>query len=144
MKTRPFIPEHLIQMAIQDNPDGMGNMDKDALLRRGTENVNGPAITLFADDGTIVGCGGIRRVHCGVGEAWSVPSESIGRYPKAVLETARAFLAGCVEYHRIQAIVVSGFLKAERLLACLGFQYEGTLRKYGPTGRDYKILSIVR
>jgi len=140
----PFVPEHLIEMTIQDNPDRAGNMDPETLMRKARERMNGPAITLLNDENRIIACGGIINIWNGVGEAWSVSSTIAARYPKFILSTARQFIAGCTEYHRIQAIVIDGFIRAEKLLAHLGFECEGKLRKYSETGQDYKIFSIVR
>jgi hypothetical protein len=144
MTVIPFVPEHLVEMTMQDNPDNTGNLDRDTLLRKAQEKLNGPAITLIDDENRIVMCGGIINIWQGVGEAWSVSSTIAARYPKSILSTARKFIGRCSEYHRIQAIVIDGFIRAEKLLAHLGFEREGTMRKYSASGQDYKLFSIVR
>jgi len=144
MTVIPFISEHLAEMTIQDNPDNAGSMDRETIFRKAQERLNGPAITLLNDENRIIACGGIINIWNGVGEAWSVSSTIAVRYPKFILSTARQFIAGCTEYHRIQAIVIAGFIRAAKFLAHLGFQHEGDLRKYSETGQDYKLFSIVR
>jgi hypothetical protein len=139
----PFDPAHLVRMEICDTPDGVALLGDAELLMRGSDKLCGPAATLLSDNGEIIGCGGIRRLWDGVGEAWGVPSKIIGKHGKAVYGAVQEFFEKHRnEFHRIQA--TAGFDKAAQFLESLGFEYEGTLRKYGPSGTDFRMYAIVR
>ncbi len=144
MKVVPFIPQHLVEMTIQDTPDGVILMDRDKLLVQGHGMMTGPAGTLFTDDGKIVGCGGIKKFWDGVGEAWGVPSIIASQYKKEIYRAAINFLVDHLEFHRVQVTVIDGFAIGEKFARNLGFEFEGVLRKYGQNKQDFKMFSLVR
>lgn len=105
----------------------------------------GPAWTLLLD-GDPVGCGGVVLLWPGVGEAWSLSAESAAAIPLALHRAVREGLAEAqmrYRLHRIQAAVLACHVVGRRWLALLGFEEEGTMRKYGPGGHDFVRMARV-
>lgn len=103
----------------------------------------GPSYTCIDEDG-IVGCGGIAMLWERVGQAWAIFSPSIEKHGLFVSKFAKwVIYAKKREYglDRIQAIVLSSSEKNKRWVEFLGFQYEGTLRKY-ISGMDFEMVAI--
>lgn len=138
MYTAHFSPQHLSMMDYQSMQSG----DNDF----GMEEANvlaqaGPAITGFADDGSVLGCAGLWLRHGGVAECWTVLSRTcVGSTMVPVTRAVRRFLNDRDE-HRIQALVLSGWSAGRRWVEMLGFQYEGTLLRYTPTAKDCDMYS---
>jgi len=92
------------------------------------------------DDGIVLGAGGIWPVWDGVGEAWAIITEDLKKRPLLLHKTVSAYLEKLrVEnnLHRVQCIVLCGFIKAESWAHALGFIHEGIMHEYGPTRLSY-------
>lgn len=103
----------------------------------------GPAYTLLVD-GEAQGCGGIAKLTNNIGECWILIPES--KYGTLIYRSILLKLRELTkehQYRRLQALVVSGFCLGKRTLELLGFEYEGTLRKFGPSGEDFLMYSKV-
>jgi hypothetical protein len=106
----------------------------------------GLAITLLID-GRVACCGGIARLWPGLGEAWMLPAELARSKPLALTRTAHRFIDRAMialSLHRVQCFCQTLDNRAVRWAPALGFQREGTLRRYGTDGTDYEVFSIVR
>ena len=137
----PFAPEHLEAFAAAPVFAADGAHE---LIERGAASLAaGPAWTLCLE-GRPVGCGGVVLLWPGVGEAWSLSAQGLGRHARAlhriVAERLRAAQAGH-GLHRIQASVLADNTPGRRWLACLGFREEGVMRGYGPLGDDFVLVA---
>lgn len=108
--------------------------------------IDGSIVALAAiRDGSPIAAAGITELWPGRATAWSVfgPSVTasemvlIHRRVKIELDAARK------TYPRIEAQTPSDYAEGVRWLEMLGMQREGTMRKYGPDGRDYELFSVV-
>jgi RimJ/RimL family protein N-acetyltransferase len=99
---------------------------------------SGPSYTLVIDD-QIVACAGVVLMNYNRGEAWTLFSPLINKYPKTCFKAIRDELRGIVSEHglkRVQALVRPGLEVAERFVEHLGFEKEGVLVAFGPGGED--------
>lgn len=104
-----------------------------------------PAYTLFVN-GDVVACGGVVLMGFDRGEAWTLFSILISRYPKAVIKATKSCLKNIVSEQnlkRVQALVNPKYTKGHRFLSFLGFQKEGLLRFYGPNGENMTLYSRI-
>lgn len=95
-------------------------------------------------DGKILGIGGIKTISPGVGEAWALFCDEIGTYAKECREYARHYLSGLVKemgLQRLQCIVYADEKLKVRFAKSLGFEMEGTMRKY-QNGRDCVMFAM--
>ncbi len=115
----------------------------------------GPAIAAIeTDDGRVLGCGGVRLLWSGTGEAWILLSldaiakstqEQFSHYRKSAYTIAGDLLNDiCGDLTRIQAHVRADDEIGIRFVERLGFVREGLMRKFGPDGSDHYLYAIVR
>ena len=95
------------------------------------------------DGSRILGCGGISFDHEGCGTAWTLMLPLTGRKMVAITRLTRRVIEAC-PLRRIQAHASTTFKPAARWLEMLGFQYEGTMRKFTPSGLDVLLYARVR
>jgi hypothetical protein len=106
---------------------------------------NGGAYTLLSPDG-VVAISGVFPLWPGVGSAWSLTSDLVKKYPKSYYKATKQFLEAIISdwnLHRVQASTL-----AENGIACnwlrhLGFEVEGTMKKYGPDRADHIMFARV-
>lgn len=136
----PFNVYHLQVMDIRDvemkSLFGLENgLD---LIKKLTEG-KGEAGT-FLYDGRVVFCAGFKEIWVGVMEGWIIPSVWIKSMPprlfircikQYVEATAKAF-----NVHRFQSPAIDDGLH-ERFMNFLGFEKEGTMKKYTHDKKDY-------
>lgn len=142
MKLVEFDKEHL-KLIKYRNID----MSFTDIINEVPERNTGPAYTLMTDSGQVVGCAGVNTYWPGVGEAWAILSDLIHKYPLSFHRTVVKMLNQIqtdYKLNRIQATCLQGFNRAEKWLIALGFEYEGTMRKYGPGGEDHYRYARVR
>lgn len=101
-----------------------------------------PAWSIF-DGEQIVGCGGFFRDHVECVTAWTLLLPCSGPRMRFVHRAALEVLGRC-EARRIQAHASPKFKPSMRWLCMLGFKYEGTLRKFTPSGDDMLLFARVR
>lgn len=105
------------------------------------------ARTLEDESGKVLAIFGVWPLWDGVGSAWAQISGEALKCPFTLGRAAKTFLAEIIERDglwRVQATIEHGHHDARRLIRWLGFQYEGTMSGYGPTGLDHDLYSIVR
>lgn len=145
MKLTAFKAEHLLEMDTLDTKDTVGQID--AIYQRGLKREGAKAFTAM-HEGKIIGCGGIEILWEGVGEGWVVPSIHVADHKRETIEICikglKHILDEDAELKRIHALIMTGFPPGDRLMEILGFTYEGTLKKYGLHGEDYKMYALVR
>ena len=95
----------------------------------------GSASYCLLADGEPVFSGGVVNMQWNRGEAWITPNNFFHRNLRICFRTLRKMLpeiAASHNFHRVQAVCsadVSG-----KLFLRLGFEYEGTLKSFGPFG----------
>ena len=88
-------------------------------------------------NGEILGSAGFVSPWPGVANGWGFFSELIYKYPLTLHKAMISMIAKLEEKHnliRLQAECLKGYDKAIKWLIHLGFEYEGEMRNYGPTG----------
>jgi len=103
-----------------------------------------PSFTL-SFNGKFILCGGAVIPWKGLGEVWMlVGTEPLGPHTKAILKSAR-LAAQIVHHHfgvnRLQTPVRTDQPKWIRFAEVCGFKSEGIMKKYGPEGNDYFMMS---
>lgn len=98
-------------------------------------------------DGEIVGVGGIIDYYPGVGEAWLMLTKQARKHGIFGIIAFRAIehnLNKLIAEHDVKTCVASAradFPEAIKMLTALGFEYEGTRRKFTPDRCDLHIYS---
>jgi hypothetical protein len=104
---------------------------------------SGHAITALLN-GRPAACFGSTRIWNGVEEMWSLMEERARKYAKTLTRIAIAYrdyrvISG--NLHRLQINVRCNDRRAFRWALAIGFELEGTMRKYGPDGSDFFIMA---
>ena len=95
------------------------------------------AVSLFVGEEIIAILGGVMILE-GVMLVWALVSDKIRKYPVEFHKTVK----GLIDYQmdrgvrRMQLTVKSSYEMGARWAEALGFQREGTMRKYHPDGSD--------
>lgn len=118
---------------------------KDAIIYGKLHIGNGtPAITITDEGGKVLGVIGGTFLFPGVMEAFGLFSDDIKKHKvsfhkriKEVLEMAFSNY----KVHRIQMVVRSDYFEGQAWAEALGFTYEGTMVKYGPTMNNYHLYA---
>lgn len=138
-----FMPAHEthIRRVAVDNPEVLIHDDYQEALN--AQIHMGPAVTVFVDLKP-VGVFGFVPIWSGVAEAWFVNSIAARKYPIAMTKYGRKvqdIAQISMGLHRIQITVRTTDKRAERWAYAIGFQKESVLRKYGPDGTDYLMMT---
>ena len=94
------------------------------------------------EDGEPVFAGGVANLEWHRGEAWVIPNAFFHAHQKTCLRIFKKLLPEIAEkynFRRVQA--VCGVGNPETLFRHLGFEYEGTLKNFGPFGEACKMYS---
>ena len=88
---------------------------------------------------TLVGFAGLIPLWSGVAECWALFSTHLPRHKLAAVRAILAFLDAVqpARFHRIQAVVASGYEPGHRLAEVLGFRKEGLRLGYGKQAQDF-------
>lgn len=101
----------------------------------------GPAYTGMIENTPIV-CAGIAPQWHGRSMAWAVLGEGSGPHMIAITRAVKSFLDSRPE-ERLEMQVKADFKPAHRWAKMLGFEWEGTMRKYC-NGEDFDLYSRIR
>lgn len=96
--------------------------------------------------GRIACCFGVNVFWPGAAEAWLLTSDLCARYPISLTRGAMRYfnqIAIDLRLHRLQLVVDDRNVLALRWAKALKFEYEGVLRKYGPSGADNVMFSRI-
>lgn len=94
------------------------------------------------EGGRLIGCGGIAKEHDTCGTAWALLTPQSGFYMTRIHRFAMKTLSRC-SLRRVQAHVAPDFAQALHWIEMLGFEREGRLRAFTPTGRDVYLYARV-
>ena len=141
----PFMREHAYKLKIeQSDVTAFGPSDIGEMLE--FQAKNGLAVTVM-QRGKPIAIWGAVKIWDGVQEAWFVLEEATRRYALAMTKTAKKFIDLKFQddsLHRLQITVRCDDKRAFKWAKCLGFQTEGTMKKYGPDGSDFYLMSITK
>ena len=104
--------------------------------------VNAFATTFFFNDqpDEPVAIFGANQILCGVFQVWAFTTESVKRHPIAFHREVVKLIEWWfdnAQLRRMQMSVRVGYAEGWDWAKLLGFQSEGTMRKYGKDGSDY-------
>ncbi len=106
----------------------------------------GPAYTLLAPSGELIGSAGIGLMWPGVGEGWVIMSDLADRYMfsvHAIVKRIMGRLIRDLKLHRLQITIPCGSERARAWAHRLGFAWEGDMRGYGPDRTTYQRFARV-
>lgn len=144
----PFTAEHLFELMLGELTETSLPKSMDIAMTRGAfYRERGPCFTAM-EDGHVIGAGGLIILWPGVGEGWMVVNKDAAqrhkRYAYEVVIEHLLKLASDLNLRRIQAHVDVNVPAAVKFAEQLGFQREGTMRRYGEDGSDHYLYAIVR
>lgn len=104
------------------------------------------SVAIVDPQGRPIGVMGFEPHHEQCVRAWALICEHCPRSGLlAFVRTARNHLAALrPRFRRIEMVADSHFSQANRLALMLGFEHEGTMRAYGPDGRDFDLYAMVQ
>lgn len=134
----PYRPEHFLQMVPTEGDTGF-MMDASARF-----HADYPASTYMVDD-TPVASFGITPLWDGVAEVWAVFDDRYIRdHGVMLVRSTKQFLDDLSEkYHRLQCFVFANNERLKKFVETFGFEQEGLMKKYGPTGDDFYLYARV-
>ena len=125
-------PRHLDHLPL---PAGL---DRRAYFSKGSVG-----LCLILDDAPVF-AGGLVNLEWNRAEAWMLPTPFFRSHVKFCLRELRDYLPVLARqggFVRVQASCIEGI--SARLFQHLGFEYEGTLRKWGPKGETCTMHSRI-
>lgn len=138
----PFLPQHLPAIRVQDaqQPEIAG---QELTIGHGVELAKSFAWSAMRGD-TVVAAAGLVEQCSSHATAWALISGEIGVGElREVGEAIRRALA-CDAYLRVDTMVRSDFARGRSWALRLGFQREGTMRKWGPMAIDMDLYARIR
>jgi hypothetical protein len=139
----PLTPAHLLAIRDRLQPAQAhlaGEIDGDGYARMLIDN--GPAFAVLRD-GAPVAAGGVMDDGRGKATAWSLLTPEAGPIMRTITRLVRGFfMAG--QWRRAEIMVRADHIEGWRWARLLGFEFEGTLRKWGADGADYHVFSIIK
>jgi len=141
----PFIEEHLIRFVI-NQPDLNGH-DRDELRHRILmQTKEGKAVSVI-ERGKTIGIFGSNSIWKGLDEGWFLVDEAVRRYGIAMTKVAKKWIELKFQkdsLNRLQITVRCDDVRAHKWAKCLGFSDDGVMRRFGPDGSDFYLMSIVK
>ena len=135
----PFEAAHVAQLTLQPRQAReVAFLEADML-----KLLEGPLAYTAALEGHPVACCGIQMREFGIGTLWSFLGDDAGPYMTTLTRAGRRLMA-IADLRRIEATTPVDFLAGCRWLKVLGFQLEGTMRRFAPDGADHLLYSRVR
>lgn len=97
-------------------------------------------------DGVPVCVFGVVPLFPGVGQAWLIGTDEIGKSGVEVAHACQKVVNTLLDchMHRIQAFSAGFYTQAHRWLERIGFHRESTLRKFGKEGSDFYVFAVTR
>jgi len=129
-----YKPEHLAEILLRSCHKG-----------ERPNAISGPALT-FTLNGQPIAIFGWYFICEGVAQVWGLLSDAIKIRKKEFHKIVMKIIESAFDHYllrRMQMSVRSGFHEGLRWAGSLGFKYEGTMKKYGPSGDDYWLLARV-
>ena len=103
----------------------------------------GPAYTMMVD-GEPVACAGIILQEWNKADAWALLSILFYHHKIKVYRVMKAGIESLIaerQLRRVQAFIDPRYPSAVDFIECLGFEFEGRLKKWGPQSEDFFIFA---
>ncbi len=130
-----YSPEHLEKIVLKDLHEG----ERPLVIHQ-------KACTFLVGNCPVAIFGGA-FVSPGVFHLWGLVSENVFKVPKNFYKECLKMLNFLeLEYHcrRIQIDIRSDWVGGPKWATSIGFRFEGTMRAFGPTGRDHHLYARVK
>lgn len=137
----PFIPLHLQGLELQETQSWL----QPHLLDENYINQlidYGESYSLLVD-GKVIGCGGVYDLSMNRAYAWALVSKDAGKHLLQATKAVKLYLDDKY-YRRIETAVMINFGAGHRWVKMLGFEREGTMKKWGDDGNDYDMYARVK
>jgi len=137
--------EQILSIDPQSSQSEIGGLElgREA-IRAGLIPLEGRAIAIVDFD-TCLGAYGYIEMWPGVARIWALFSETLlTHYWVSLSKNVRILVLEDSTYHRIEATCHHNDKSGAVFLEWLGFQQEGLMRKYGPTGENFYLYARVR
>ena len=145
---RVFEPAHLLDIQAREfDRKGLLAHGQDYAIRAALMCAKYPAYTAFTDEGQVIICAGVIVSRPGIADGWAVTSDLVQDYGLWLTRTVKTMLnevMAALSLRRVQVSVDPLNVMAPRWAHALGFQYEGTMRGFGPDGQPYDLYAKVR
>lgn len=141
----PFNPAHALNMKVEDPGSISMRQNLEFFDIMATQAATGHAITALLH-GQPAACFGSVHVWKGVEEMWCLMEERARRYRLSMTKIAiayRDFRVISGNLHRLQLTVKCDDQRALRWAAAIGFTLEGQMKRYGPDGSDFYLMSRI-
>jgi RimJ/RimL family protein N-acetyltransferase len=137
--------EHVLSIKPQDSQSEIGGLELGrAAIQSGHIPLDGRAIAI-TDQGVCIGAYGYVEMWQGVARIWALFSdELLTHYAMALSKNVRSLLLEDVNFHRIEATCHHNDKKGALFLEWLGFEQEGLMKGYGPTGENFYLYARTR
>jgi hypothetical protein len=137
----PFRVEHASLIKARDRTAAVLPISTEAILQM--QAMAGHAITALLH-GQPAACFGSVHIWTGVEEMWCLLENRSRKYALSLTKIAIAYSDFRViseNLHRLQITVRSDDLRAVRWGKAIGFETDGLMKKYGPDGSDFFLMS---
>lgn len=128
----PFRPEHLTTLALQPSQTAFSRYF-DPEYGPALQNA-GPCFSAFEGD-EVIACSGVVKQWDNRATAWALISENAGKNFVRIHKAVKRFLES-TDFARVEAYVDADFEAGHRWIAMLGFEREGYMRQFTPSGGD--------
>lgn len=135
----PFEPEHLKLIDFQPSQIGMLDRVDDNYGRYLKDG--GICYTGMRGDQVVI-CAGVQLMWDNRGVGWVKMSKDAGRDLVFIHRTVQGIIDNA-GLRRIEAYVDSAFEEGKRWVEMLGMSYEGTMKAFGPDGRDHDLYARI-
>lgn len=136
----PYRHYHIAALAIQEAQSYMTEIVKPDYAK--ALEVAGPAYTVM-DGPNVLACAGLAECWETRAQAWTILGAVSGIKFVRLHKMVSRFL-DMQSYTRIEMTVDHDFAQGHRWAKLLGFEWEGLMRKYNPTGKDCDLYARVR
>lgn len=140
MLVAPFHPAHLVEIRAQPR------QPKDLMLYSdpsyGESLAEGQAFSVF-DSGGLKACLGVVDMGTGRGLGWAVLSCDLKALMAPMTLRARQFFRESA-FRRVEAYIDPNFPQAIRWAGLLGFEREGLMKCFTPSGADQYLYARIR
>lgn len=122
-----YHPDHLERIVLKEIHDG-----------EKPKKISTQALTLI-QDGEPIAIFGMIFLGAHVVHLWGLVSEGVRKTPLSFFKTCESLLHWMEEkyqIHRFQMDILPDYLEGQRFARALGFEKEGTLRKFGSDRQD--------
>ena len=98
------------------------------------------------DNGYLILSAGVYQLWPGIAEVWFLASDRLGKPSVSLFKHIKKDFLRIAEEHgfwRLQAVTLSGWEDAERLVRFMGMEHEGTMKQYSSNREDFERWALI-